>query len=69
MSSSSASSHVKEEMNHPEDRHPSVLADVDDARLEKSIDILVDANKLRARRSSRNLHARILRRNPSGRPS
>jgi NitT/TauT family transport system substrate-binding protein len=36
---------VKEEMNHPEIATIG-LGDVDDARLKKSIDILVDANKL-----------------------
>jgi NitT/TauT family transport system substrate-binding protein len=36
---------VKEEMNHPEIARIG-LGDVDDARLKKSIDILVDANKL-----------------------
>ena len=36
---------IKEEMNHPEIATIG-LGDVDDARLKKSIDILVDANKL-----------------------
>jgi len=36
---------VKEEMNHPEIAKIG-LGDVDDTRLKKSIDILVDANKL-----------------------
>src|SRR6202022_2573516 len=36
---------IKEEMNHPEIARIG-LGDVDDARLKKSIDILVDANKL-----------------------
>ena len=36
---------IKDEMNHPE-LATLGLGDVDDARLKKSIDILVDANKL-----------------------
>ena len=36
---------LKDEMNHPEIAKIG-LGDVDDARLKKSIDILVDANKL-----------------------
>jgi len=36
---------IKEEMNHPE-LATLGLGDIDDARMQKAIDILVDANKL-----------------------
>jgi len=50
---------IKEEMNHPEIATIG-LGDVDDARLKRSIDILVDANQLpRTPGDLRGLHARI----------
>ena len=49
---------IKEEMNHPEIATLG-LGDIDDARMKKAIDILVDANKLpRTPAIERNLHPR-----------
>ena len=49
---------IKDEMNHPEIAKIG-LGDVDDARMKKSIDILVDANELpRTPTVERDLHAR-----------
>ena len=49
---------IKDEMNHPEIATIG-LGNVDDARMKKSIDILVDANELpRTPAVERNLHAR-----------
>ena len=50
---------IKEEMNHPEFATLG-LGDIDDARMKKAIDILVDAEPAAAHAGDqRNLHARV----------